>query len=574
MRLNPKYYLTLSPGLILFTVLWLRSLLSSTPLSTPGFINNPDAYVRLEHIRQWLESGDWFHRVLSRVGTEDHVILHWTRPLDILYAPFMWLTDNVLYTGVWLSLPLGLVALIIASRLVSIDGERRLSVIGLGTLFIAALPYFLFTYIPQGAPDHHGLMMVLFIASILLAYRLINDAPTAPAWGLGLVQGIALWTSSESLVAIATIHVSLGIAWMIYGTHQLPRLAAQASISLTLTITVALIIEYGFEPPISALDRLSLFSLAIAFAVLIVWGLIRISQTRLITPALRAMGAMVFGIAILCVLIILNPNTVDGPMSGTDTWFLNTWITVYNDGFSLPAIGGVIICITALSLGYWQRHTSHTWLFLSPIIIVFCLLGWASSTRWMVYGEIASIPLILSGFVALWDKLADRPGIMAMIGRVFTPVILLGLASTDAIVLGLTTSQTEKASLSENQTCDIAPAITQLNTLYETHGQLMVLAHANITPAILFHTQHRVSAVPIHPNAKAVRASVDTLISTKSEFNLKRHAIVVCQAELASGVYGTDPSSLHMRLLSGDKVSGLTPISKNAGGYAIYLSTP
>ena len=126
--------LALLPAFCVLSYVWVAVALAGGSVLAPQFIENPDALVRLERIYQLMTDGGWFERVLARVGSQDHLVLHWSRPLDSAVVPVAWLLSfftplhtAVLLAGVAVSLPFGWLALGFAARLPAIAGDHRIA---------------------------------------------------------------------------------------------------------------------------------------------------------------------------------------------------------------------------------------------------------------------------------------------------------------------------------------------------------------------------------------------------------------------------------------------------------------
>lgn len=582
-----RTYLAILPGQILFTLAWLFAALNGGAMTAPSFFKNPDALVRLERIRQWLEGGDWFAPQLARVGAVDHLVLHWTRPLDLLVAPFalmaqpfVGLSDAVLYAGVWVSLPFGLVALSLAARLVQVCGVTSKAALSLAAIFLALLPLFHLAFRPQMWPDHHGLMVLLCILAVLLAHRMVALQSMRAAWALGGVLALALWVSPESLVLLVGLNASFALLWIFQSDQQVPRLAAHTAGALLLGLVLALAAEYRSLNVGSALDRLSLFSLGVAVAVAVIWVRISLTQQRFTTPLGRGISAAASAVLAAALVLVVFPDALHGPMAATDPWFLNTWAAVYSDGFSLPLSGALILALVAVISGAWlafhHKESRLGTVLQGPLVVGFSVLGLVSSARWVIYGEVLSTALIVSAFAFVWVQLTSLEGLKGALLRVLSPALLIGLAMVDLVVISFEDGKTDPSRRAAKATCDLDAAVVQLNHLALERGPLLLVAHANMTPALLYFTPHRVSAVPIHPDAKAVHDSVNLLRSTRPSMELPGTALVLCPADLAVGVYGDAPESLHVRLTSGKTVPGLKPLTdavSPSNGLQIFTST-
>ena len=430
---------------------------------------------------------------------------------------------------------------------------------------------------------------------------MVFDEPPPPrqAWLLGGAQALGVWISPESLVFIATVHAGLGMAW-VFGLHaSIARQALHAAIALSAAIGAALVIEYGTDMPGIALDRLSLFSFAPAGALVIIWGAAVLTQQRLRSALLRILLATAVAAIALLAILAIAPQAAHGPMADADPWFVNVWTGTFRDGFNLSAKGGLMLCAIALAIGVWQaragRGQSWALAYLAPTLLVFAALSVASSMRWVVYGEICAAAVILAGFGRIWDALSMWQGPIwtvaraaAVTGVMALPVVDLALAREDGIVFDSlpvgdaaivrhdsTAFMASTAPPQERlaaQVCDRSGLVNSLNRLEGQHGPLVVMAHANVSPTILFFTKHRVQSVPIHPDAQAVHDSAKVLLATREEQSPTDgvDVLAICPVGHEFIAYQGTPDTLHARLSHGVAVAGFTPIAGAHGSFKLF----
>ena len=123
-------------------------------------------------------------------------------------------------------------------------------------------------YSSLGRPDHHTLLLLLFILFVGQVLRLLDGAgELRTAIAAGAVAAFAVWISPEALVFIAPGLVALGLGWLL-GQGSLARHHRNLLASATLCLALALVVERG-PAALSAIenDRLSLVHVAL-FALL------------------------------------------------------------------------------------------------------------------------------------------------------------------------------------------------------------------------------------------------------------------------------------------------------------------
>lgn len=568
---------------IIFVSAWLALMLFFPDSIKLGTIveMNVDALVRLERIYQWLDGGEWFAKILSRVGSEDHLVLHWTRPLDLIVAPlalslkpFYGLHDAVYLAGTWAGLAVGMVFFAIVTRLPVICDERQNYMMGLSGLFVMMVPHFLYVFMPNVWPDHHGLLLVIFVSSILLTHRMIalDGRAILP---LGLLLALGVWVSSEGMVALLILNAGLGLLWVAGLEKNTAKLSLGTSLATLGGIAIALLLEFATLFPGMALDRISTFSLLLGCAVVVIWFVALISERRFIKPAQRlVIGAIMAGIAGLVVFVI-RPEAVRGPMADADVWFVNEWGSMYGDGFFLLPYGSALIIgigyLSAIWLAFSQKKARIPFLLFLPVLLFYTFLMIADSApRWVVYADIIAVIFIIPAFSHIYNLMKNKPGTSWTVIRALSVASLLILASMDTIV-GFPKTEKPVTGTDIQINCEIGNAINRLEENFEDKN-LVIMAHPNITPVILFHSRFRVSSVSIHTDGSAVHKTFTALTSKNETFMAGSGAdlVMICPAGKVLARYGTDPESVYARLSAGTDVQGLKKLDGDYGGYLVF----
>ena len=236
-----------------------------------GVLIDPDGYMRLARVAQLWQEGNWFDSVVTRIGPPEGLILHWSRPFDLLLllgallaSPLLGFEAGLYWWGVVLG-PLLQVAAVIALVWAAAPVLPRAWRCLLAFLFVAQPA--IFGAFAVGRPDHHGVQVILLVLLIGLTLRLIFDPARARAaiWA-GAISALAVWISVESILPVVLSIAVLGLAWLFGEPRALRALVIQAASALV-AVLAALLIERGGGVFASvAIDRLSLAHVAI-FAV-------------------------------------------------------------------------------------------------------------------------------------------------------------------------------------------------------------------------------------------------------------------------------------------------------------------
>ena len=192
-------------------------------LPTPvGDLADSDCYMHLIRAAELYETGRWYDPVIERSNAPYGDHLHWTRPFDLLLlagaVPGSLLTgfpSSLFWWGVVIS-PVLLIGVLLALRWTArpLLGEDGASIIGV----LLMVQIGVLEYLRAGRPDHHGLLLALFVLLLGLMLRLVERPFTVGLCAAaGAVSALSMWVSVESLVMVAVILGVLGGLWVRQG---------------------------------------------------------------------------------------------------------------------------------------------------------------------------------------------------------------------------------------------------------------------------------------------------------------------------------------------------------------------
>lgn len=550
------------------------------------FITNPDAYVRLERIYQMIYTNGWFERALMRVSTADGQILHWSRPLDALMAIAMWpLTafmepkPALLMAAMGLSFATYLCAVMLIYWLMLRCFKVPPWAAGLAAFTFTLLLDMIAVFAGPSWPDHHALMTLLFILSLGLAMRMSHEGKSG--WAFGVVQGLAIWISPESIVPLASLYGGLVIVWLREANRCVTIEGLKSAVAFVALVTFANAIEYGTSWPGYELDRLSAFSVLVALINCAFWFTVCFAPRATIPTGLRR-GSLALGLALLAMVTVwvVVPGVASGPMANADPWFVQSWTNMFGDGFSQHIWDSWLLIGVALAVLAWLPERINLAL-LSPVLITTTILSGVDSGRWITYSEPLALFIVVLGLAYVWPTLSalgdSAKGIALRVGSLAAITIAPMLLSALAVLLSpdgldyVRHGKEDKVTLKADA-CKVQEILPTLATQPKTR----ILAHANITPALLYLSHHDVTAVPIHPNANAVRDSVRVLLAEEDDVALKIvkdydvGLILLCPFSHEAGAYGKAPDSLFSRTLRGAPPHWLSPIRTGPEGFQVY----
>lgn len=580
-----------------------------------GALGDTDAYMRLSRVLELHHSGNWFDSRFPRINPPEGHVQHWTRLLDALLLAGAWLLQPFLgferalhLWGVLISpvcLALTVVTLAWAARPVLSRDARMLACLAL------LLQPTVLAYASLGRPDHHALLLLLFVTLLGITFRLLRD-PRAirTAAAAGLVAAVSLWVSPEALTFIVPGLFALGVVWLL-GETAMAATIRRYLVALTITLAAALLIERGF----AALgqvetDRLSILHLA-TFAVLaLVWILIeawqqagaprpapdskphdpsgpRLPAWRDIMIRTGVAATATFGVG-FCLMLVF-PELRAGPLGQVDPIYAQVRLhrilevqpllspaRLAEDGLSqlmhrvIRYVGLAFLAVPFLvMLVVRERGDSRRiWACIALNLAIFLALA-SYQIRWASYAQL----LLLLPYSALLCWLLHRvcaqmsPRAIAFCRA---PVIVAGLLWPLFVLQLLQPPNIETAGKS----CPIERIATGLEQSLGSEPQT-IMAFADYGPRILYHSNHSVLSIPNHrpqPGFTATYRALTARDDAVARAILAEHdvdLILLCPSAVERSIFTpADGGSGHLyeRLVDGPLPVWLRPITLGDGG--------
>ena len=313
-----------------------------------GQFPDSDDYMRLVQVFRWLDTGDWWGRVLPRLNPPEGTLINWARPADLPYAilvsalsPFMGRMNAAIAAAAivppLLQLPLFLWAMSWASR--PLLGWRLALLCGPLALLS---DYVFFQFIP-GRADHHSwhlMVSTLLLGSVVRLALKPDDRAARLVAAIAIAFG--LWLGGEALPWVAALNLALAVIWLVTGRGIL---ASALQISLA-SLAACLVILPLAQPPglrfSVACDDFSLVYASLPAFMLIFWGAARIAAPHSSTPwyrlGLAVVGACLLGIGFFTAF----PACRAGPYGEIDPRLADVWLQHTGEMLSVKALfGGV-----------------------------------------------------------------------------------------------------------------------------------------------------------------------------------------------------------------------------------------
>lgn len=554
------------------------------PSNTTDFIDT-DAFMRLVRVEQLADTGDWYDSVIHRSNYPYGEDLHWTRPLDILLiagawicTPFLGFHEGLALWGFIISPLLGIItlaALFWATRHVLSQSARYL----LGLLFITQtvlLQAFAF-----GRPDHHGLLLMLFVLLLGCVFRILNDPASFKYANIaGFIAAFSMWVSIETIFSVILVYIVLSFYWLT-DDKTYARQMLYFSINTLIFSSVFLLLER----PLSSLlvieyDKISIVHLYVFFlAALASYVLTLIKDT---SPSVKMWRAvMVFASCCLAIWIVF-PAFYQGPMAGVSRAIVPIWLDNVAEVQPLWSLAPyhltVIIGSAILFLMYWiytaaahrfpDRRDLHVALLCG--FILFLPLG-VYQVRWCNY-LLVTIEIGLAALAG--DIIAAISN--SRIREVYKPLLRVQVVLLFILLLPVTGLLVSPGGGSENNAIkpDVTALTNFLNHYQQTNPQaLTILAYVDLGPELLYRTNYNVIATPYHRNDQGILylydvmtqenpVEVDAMLAERSV-----DLVILCpeSAEKKFSKNSADHSTFYRYLLSDKIPDFLEEVEPSAG---------
>jgi len=574
-----------------------------------GRLFDTDSYMRLVRVAHLWQSGGWFDAAIPRIGPPNGLALHWTRPLDVLLlagaglaSPFLGFETALFWWGAIVSPVLMVVALSAivwaAAPLVAPSGRALVA------FFFVAQPGNLASFM-IGRPDHHGLLMLVFILSLGFALRVLaKPERKADAIAAGLIGALAMWISIESLVAVAALVAAFALCWTL-GERLMARALVVYSAALCGGLALALVAERG---PLGLLDveidKISILHLVIVALSGASWWALSAIEKRFGQQAGALRRASLAGVAVtlsLLVLWSLFPEFLANPMgTGGDLYLRkhfakiaeiqpiidvaalqsNHWAScvegaVFWLGIALPAVPWLI---------YRLRHgdgVARGQFLLIAIAVVAYVPLTLYQMRWASYAETVLVLPYADLAAAICARLATR--FSEPILSVIRPLLVVAMCTwvfVPSVVAGAPQYHREQA-VKLRKSCpvkDISAVLDNPSGL--GHDPKVVLALIDFGPELLYRTRHSVLSIPNHRPQSGFAASYR--IMTATDFAVSRRLlaenqvdlVAICSGSAESWFYddGQSGDTLYQALSEGEPPAFLTPVPlpDDVGGFRLF----
>lgn len=492
-----------------------------TTIREGTLFDNDDA-MRLVQLREWLNGQGWTDVTQYRVNPPDSPTSHWSRfvelPLGGLILSLRSIIDPTAAERLGLMLwPSLLVAGFAAASLTIARSLVRPPVLLAGAAILAFNPVLLFQFVP-GRIDHHGVQMLLMLASVALTGRAIFSGCRHAAVATGILCALSLAIGLATVPLVGAVSAAFAIAWIARGEARRGPVAAYGA-SLAIATLCAFLASV---PPqrwfLPTVDSLSLPWLWLAVG----GGGLLVALALLVSPGTqrrRTVYAGAVGTFICAVFAIVWPACLAGPYADVAPLVRDLWLAGVGEAQPLP----LLVLRNPPQFLYFLAFPLIGWLGLTLAAIrdgrkeprFVLLFGVTTVALAITLDQMRGAPLAsMFGFFG-WLYLVDRA--MAAGDRqnargTVTAISAAALVFVAALPFGwyaLAAALSPQAA-SERVSCTDASDMAKLAD--KPRG--LVLAPPRLGPWILAATGHDILAAPYHRNNDGNRTAIAALSST------------------------------------------------------------
>lgn len=483
---------------------------------------DPDCYMRLVRASDLYNSGQWYDPVIQRSNAPYGERLHWTRPFDILLilgaVPISLFTDfesALFWWGVIIS-PILIIATLVALQwstrpILNKDGPFLA-----GFVFVCQMT--IFTCFQAGRPDHHSLLIFLFVILIGLTLRMVlRPFNIILCYTAGAISALSIWVSVESLLPICVIIAVLGFLWILVN-GDFANKCLHYSLALFIFTSFSIILERPwYDLATQELDRLSIVHWSLLGSLGLFWITISIFD-RYTNCVQRAAYRIYFFLAgavtIALIIWLFFPKFYNGPIADIDPRIIPLWLKKVREVqpilsisyvvYPLQLLGLAVICYPFLCYLILREKGNNNWkgwifIALAPVVFVFISFY---QMRWSVYAQILLI-IPMTELMVLLRQRGPKTGLLKIVKNLFIVMIF----SSGFLLFGLLVDEVFKKGDSEKKYNTVSLIrICDFLTDAEKWQQrsFRILTHIDYGAEILYRTQHEVIGTPYHRNSQGI----------------------------------------------------------------------
>jgi hypothetical protein len=563
--------------------LWLVLSMALLALSWPSIAalkaSDPDDYMRLAEVRDWLAGQSWFDVSQHRMGLPPGAEMHWSRLVDLPIAALLWsarlfLSEPLASAAAMALVPLLelLVAMLLLRRLL-----RELGACPATSLTAAAIPLLFPVLTSNFMPmriDHHAWQAICALACALAIQR--HDwRGSATAGALA-----AIWLSISLEGMVLVFALSGLLAWRTL-RHGQPALAWFSGAAAATGTAIAAATRYPETLAIAHADQLSwphiaaFLSAALVLLLFHRFSSFASARIRVIALSIAALAGAT------CLIAGLGAAAMD-PFHGMDPVVRALWLENVPEGLSFvhqdwrtraALIWTALLVVVGWHAALRRGDNAQGWRELAMFALAACALSFLL-TRAAVAAQLLTVPFAAVLLTAWFPCAARLPSpafrVPAMLG------CILVLTPSLASLTGRLADRLVTAPAASHPTAGAVPAsacnLAELARLQTTR----ILAPIDLGPEILARTAQGVAAGPYHRNAAAIRSVIEVFSGSLADAHTRARAtgsaiMAFCPTSAEMALYRTRrPDNLANALASGQQISWLSPLPQFGNGLKVY----
>lgn len=589
---------------LLFHLAW--NFRSIGPIFREGAFVDPDDFLRLHQIRNWMAGHNWHDVSVPRMNPPDGADMHWSRLVDVPIVALTWVID--LFTDpvsaerlaaiIWPTiLFVAVIFTLVAICETLFPRVNRLLVLLFGVTCVAAVVEF-----APGRIDHHGLQILLYCLTLLGLVR------AETVWGHALIGAsiaLSLVIGLDVLLLLVFILGWLGVEWAIGMDDRgqgLIRTAAAMAVTSLVLFPLSVAPDQWLVPACDANSIVYLAALWMISGSFLVMALCS-QATRLASPVATALARLGLG-AVLAALSAgllygLYPQCTLGPLSGISPELKTQWLDNVVEAKGLISfvktekpnwIGMPLYLLLVFGLGLWLllRRNAHPRLLAILAIIAICLALGFFQVRTYRIGIFAIVPICVIIAQASWEYFSARYPHSRIMAMAATALVCVFLFSPTWLGIGNVITAPFAATPVSNQlqtgkTGEVAKLVTPENSCltrseYNFLASLepgLVMNAIDNGPAMLVFTDHSVVGGNYHRNGEAI-LDIKDFYSGDEETAWRIVAergidyVAFCWFPLPEMLAPRDAAKFGVRLMQGNPPDWLEKLSDEDANMVVY----
>ncbi|MBU6266964.1 MAG: hypothetical protein KGN34_05440 [Sphingomonadales bacterium] len=540
---------------------------------------DPDDYMRLLEVRDWLAGQGWADVRQYRMDPPHGADMHWSRLVDLPIAAILWAARLILPEPAASAVAMATVPLLqLLAAMLLLHRLMRALGAGDGTALTAAgivllFPMLTSNFMPMRI-DHHGWQAICALGCMVALQHRYGPLVA------GLIAGLWLTISLEGLLLALALAGIMALRWLRTRQNDLAPFSLALAASGTL---LGLITRGPAGLGHATVDQLSWPQL-LAFAV--TGGLASCLPKM---PGQERFGGRLLTLALIAaaggaaILLGLGRAALD-PFSGLDPVVRQVWLEQVREGMPIWrqdwSTRAMLVWTPLLVLAGWKhvRHADPARTAWGELALLALIAGALSLLlmRISLPAQLLTVPFAALLLAHWFPRAASRPTAPARIAGMAACLLLLtpSLASSggklidQTLAVTATTVTSPRSALLTHGSCDLA----RLNTL--PRSQLFSLL--DLGPELLVRTPHSVVAGSYHRNSARMRDVIDAFSGDQAraraivERNGARY-LVFCPSDDEARIYaGRRPDGLAAELMAGQHPDWLIPQPSFTGGLQVF----